>query len=382
MLTLYEDQSKYSNYKVTIREVQRLLKMKVLITGAAGFIGTKLTATILSEGEIGGRKVTELVLVDVEQIQGIPSETHFPVKAVTTDLSKGIENLLEGCPDVIFHLASMSWNDAEDNFDEGMRANIDLTRNLLDGIREIDSYKPRLVYGSSVAVFGGPPFPDSIADNYHRTPQTSYGTEKAMCELLIDDYSRRGFVDGICIRLPTITIRPQFTNKSVMDFLSNIIAEPLRGMETVCPVPLSMRHDVASPRSAVRFLLYAAIVSSDKLYEGLTRAITMPSLCVSIGEMIESLVRVTGKGATKLIKVELDPAVEKVFASFPTSRLEAKRAEELGFILNDAVFDDCVFGYIYDDLGGHKYSLPQNVIASNHAPEPIVKPTIAKATTA
>eukprot|EP00957_Ditylum_brightwellii_P084920 6457427-Ditylum_brightwellii.AAC.1 len=220
----------------------------------------------------------------------------------------------------------MPWkDDAEDNFDEGMYTNVDLTRILLDEIRAIDGYKPRLVYASSL-------LPDIISDECHRTPMT---TAHLICELLIDEYSRRGFVDGISICLPTIAIRPRFRNEMPTDFVSRLIVEPLHGIAVVCSVPLTTRYDVASPRAAVKFLLHGAIVPSDKLSNKLTRAITMPSLRVSVDHVFESLAQVTGKGAFNLIEIELDPSSEED-TSFPTCiKLEAKRAKELGFILSD-----------------------------------------------
>ena len=200
-------------------------------------------------------------------------------------------------PDLVFHLAAIVSGEAEADFDKGYRINLDGTRLLFEAIRTAaPPYRPRVVFTSSIAVFGAP-FPEAIGDDFIPAPLTSYGTQKAIGELLLSDYSRRGLFDGIGIRLPTICVRPGAPNKAASGFFSSIIREPLVGKEAVLPVDEDVRHSHASPRAAVAFLIHAATIDLDKL--GARRNISMPGLSVTVGEQIEALRRVAGEGAVR-----------------------------------------------------------------------------------
>ncbi len=227
--------------------------MHILITGAAGMIGRKLTARLVKDGGLNGKSIDRLTLIDVVAPEK-PAGFSGAVEISASDLSApGIAaKAIAGKPDVIFHLAGVVSGEAETDFEKGYRVNLDGTRALLDAVRAAN-YRPKVVFTSSIAVFGAP-FPRSIPDDFHLTPLTSYGTQKAICELLLADYSRRGFLDGIGIRLPTICVRPGKPNKAASGFFSGIIREPLAGQEALLPVADSVRHTHASPRAAVSFL--------------------------------------------------------------------------------------------------------------------------------
>jgi nucleoside-diphosphate-sugar epimerase len=260
------------------------------------------------------------------------------------------ERIVAKRPDVIFHLAAIVSGEAELDFDKGYRINLDGTRHLFDGIRVAhgqDGYKPRVVFTSSIAVFGAPlPYP--IPDDFHTTPLTSYGTQKAICELLLSDYSRRGFFDGIGIRLPTICIRPGMPNKAASGFFSNILREPLVGQEAILPVSEDVRHWHASPRAAVGFLIDAATISVEKV--GPRRNLSMPGLSATVGEQIEALRRVAGDKAVSLIRREPDEMIMRMCAGWAPG-FEAKRAIELGFTAETS-FDQIIKVHIEDELGG------------------------------
>jgi len=277
-------------------------------------------------------------------------QASFAIDTLTSDFSipGEAEKLVASRPDVIFHLAAIVSGEAEADFDKGYRINLDGTRFLFDAVRTIgDGYKPRLVFTSSIAVFGAP-FPEAIGDEFFLTPLTSYGTQKAMGELLLADYTRRGFFDGVGIRLPTICVRPGTPNKAASGFFSSIIREPLNGQEAVLPVSMDVRHAHASPRSAVNFLMHAATIDTSKI--GPRRNLTMPSVSVTVGEQIEALRRIAGERAVGLIRHELDPNIIRFVEGWPR-RFDASRAESLGFRA-ESNFDDIISIYIEDELGG------------------------------
>src|SRR5262249_29223671 len=222
------------------------------------------------------------------------------------------ENSHPGRPALTFPFRAIVSGEAEADFDKGYRINLDGTRYLFDAIRAAGGgYHPRLVFTSSIGVFGAP-FPDAIGDDFLTAPLTSYGTQKAICELLLADYSRRGFFDGIGIRLPTISVRPGPPNKAASGFFSGIIREPLNGEETILPVGEETRHWHASPRSAVGFLLRAAALDSERIAP--RRNLTMPGLSVTVGEQIASLRRLAGEGAVRLIRRQRDPVIASIVA--------------------------------------------------------------------
>ena len=247
---------------------------------------------------------------------------------------------------MIFHLAAVVSGEAEADFEKGYRVNLDGTRRLLEAIRALDGYRPRLVFTSSIAVFGAP-FPDPIGDDFRATPLTSYGTQKAIAELLLADYCRRGFLDGIGLRLPTITVRPGKPNLAASGFFSSIIREPLNGREAVLPVPETVRHWHASPRSAVGFLRHAATLDTTPL--GARRSLTMPGVSVTVGEQIEALRRAAGDEAVELVRHEPDETIARIVEGWPRS-FDPRRALDLGFRAESS-FDEIVRAYIEDDLG-------------------------------
>jgi len=322
--------------------------MHILILGAAGMVGRKLLERLAREGQLGGREITKVTLHDVVE-PSAPDRARFEIRTVESDFAKPgeAERLVAERPDVIFHLAAIVSGEAEADFEKGDRINLDGTRFLFDAIRRVDAYTPRLVFTSSIAVFGAP-FPEAIGDEFFTTPLTSYGTQKAIGELLLADYTRRGFFDGVGIRLPTICVRPGRPNKAASGFFSNIIREPLNGEEAVLPVPEDVRHAHASPRSAVGFLIRAATIDGAAI--GPRRNLTMPSVSVTVAEQMEALRRIAGGRVVARIRREPDPAIQGIVAGWPR-RFEAKRAQNLGF-LAETSFDEIIRIHIEDELGG------------------------------
>lgn len=323
--------------------------MKIAIIGAAGMVGRKLTQRLVSGGSLRDGTISSLLLADVvaaDRPAGFNGETVVQ----TGDLSarSEIDRLVAARPDVIFHLAAIVSGEAEQDFDKGYRINMDGMRHLLEAIRAANAaegYLPRLVFTSSIAVFGAP-FPETIPEEYFHTPLTSYGTQKEISELLLADYSRKGFVDGIGIRLPTICVRPGTPNKAASGFFSNIIREPLVEKEAILPVPDTVRHWHASPRSAIGFLIHAANLDTARL--GPRRNLTMPGVSATVGEQIEALRKVAGDKAAALIRREPDETIMRIVAGWPT-KFDAGRAEGLGFKA-DMSFEDIIRVHIEDEL--------------------------------
>jgi nucleoside-diphosphate-sugar epimerase len=323
--------------------------MHVLVLGAAGMVGRKLVERLARDGALGDRAVARATLADVVAPEP-PAGAPFAVEVRASDLSGPgeAERLVAERPDVVFHLAAIVSGEAEADFDKGYRVNLDGTRALFEAVRTVgDGYRPRVVFTSSIAVFGAP-FPDAIPDEFHLTPLTSYGTQKAMGELLLADYTRRGILDGVGIRLPTICVRPGRPNKAASGFFSNIIREPLAGQEAVLPVGEDVRHWHASPRSAVGFLLHAATLSGERI--GPRRNLTMPGLSATVAEQIEALRRVAGEGPVRRIRREPDPAIQAMVAGWPRT-FDARRAQDLGFAA-ESTFDEIIRIHVEDELGG------------------------------
>jgi D-erythronate 2-dehydrogenase len=323
--------------------------MHILITGAAGMIGRKLTARLVGDGALNGKPIDRLTLIDVVAPQK-PAGFNGKVDAAATDIAdeKTARAAVAGRPDVIFHLAGVVSGEAEVDFEKGVRVNLDGSRALLEVVRAIgDGYRPRLVFSSSIAVFGAP-FPQAIPDDFHLTPLTSYGTQKAMVELFLADYTRRGFLDGVGIRLPSIVVRPGRPNKAASGFFSSIIREPLAGEEAVLPVEDSVLHWHASPRAAVGFLLHAAGLDAKKL--GPRINLTMPGVCCTVGEQVAALRRIAGDKVVARIHRVPDPLVAGIVAGWP-SRFDPVRALALGFRA-EASFDDIIRAHIEDELDG------------------------------
>jgi D-erythronate 2-dehydrogenase len=323
--------------------------MHILITGAAGMIGRKLTARLVADGALNGRPIETLTLIDVAAPQR-PEKFAGKVEAAAADVGNpaAVRAAVAGRPDVIFHLAGVVSGEAELDFDKGMRVNLDGSRHLFEAIRALGGgYRPRVVFTSSIAVFGAP-FPPAIGDDFHLTPLTSYGTAKAAVELLLADYTRRGFLDGVGIRLPSIVVRPGRPNRAASGFFSSIIREPLNGEEAILPVADSVLHWHASPRAAVGFLIHAAGLDADKL--GPRINLTMPGVCCTVAEQIAALRRIAGDRVASRIRRESDPLVARIVAGWP-SRFDPARALALGFRA-EASFDDIIRVHIADELGG------------------------------
>lgn len=325
--------------------------MHVMIIGAAGMIGRKLAAAIAGSNGLAGSPVERLTLVDIVE-PAAPGGYSGRVEALAADLSDAAvaPRLAAQRPDTVFHLAAIVSGEAEQDFDKGYRINLDGTRRLFDAICDegrAQAYAPRVVFSSSVAVFGAP-FPEAITDTFFRTPQTSYGTQKAIGELLLEDYTRRGVFDGVALRLPTICIRPGAPNKAASGFFSSILREPLAGKPAILPVPDSVRHWFASPRAAVGFLVRAGAMDTAAL--GHRRALNMPGLSATVAEQIEALRTVAGNDAVALIRREPDPEIERIVAAWPRD-FAADRAAELGFRAESS-FEEIIQAHIEDELGG------------------------------
>ena len=326
--------------------------MRVLVIGAAGMLGRKLAQRLLEDGALGSVPIESLTVADVTPAAPLePGDRRGPeVEVVTADVTDAasVGALVQSRPDVIFDLAAVVSGEAEVEFDKGYRVNLDATRLLFEAIRgAATGYRPRVVFSSSIAVFG-PPFPDVIGDEHGTTPATSYGTQKAIAELLLSDYTRRGFLDGVGIRLPTICVRPGKPNLAASGFFSNIIREPLVGEPAVLPVSEDVRHWFASPRAAVGFLTHAAMLDSDAI--GRLRSLTMPGLTATVAMEIESLRQVAGDEAVSLIRHEPDETIARIVAGWPNA-FDARRAHELGFRAERS-FDEIIRAHIEDELGG------------------------------
>ena len=328
--------------------------MHILITGAAGMVGRKLALRLIADGAPNGQPIDKLSLHDVVRFPGEtlkPGSRPVPsFDILVGDLADPgeAEKLVAARPDVIFHLAGVVSGEAELDFDKGYRVNLDGTRALLEAIRrQGEAYHPKLVFSSSMAVYGAP-FPPAVPDDFHLTPLTSYGTQKAICELLLADYHRRGFFDGVGIRLPTICVRPGKPNKAASGFFSGIIREPLAGQEAVLPVADTVRHTHASPRAAVGFLIHAARLTREQL--GPRINLSMPGVCCTVAEQIESLARVAGQKVAARIRREPDELIMRIVGGW-SERIEARRATALGFKAESS-FDEIVKIHIDDELAG------------------------------
>ena len=306
--------------------------MTILIVGAAGMIGRKIAASLANE---------PLVLADVVAASPLPGAEVLTLDLTAADAA---QRLLATRPATIYHLAAIVSGEAEADFDKGYAVNLDSLRALLEEIRRIPNYHPRIVYASSAAVFGRP-FPDTIPDDFHTVPLTSYGTQKAISELLLNDYSRRGIIDGVALRLPTICIRPGLPNRAASSFFSNILREPLAGKPANLPVPETTRHWFASPRAAVGFFRHAAAMDTAPL--GADRAITVPGLTGTVADQLAALERAAGPAALKLITRNPDPAVAKIVGGWALE-FTATRALALGFQA-DRSFDAIIAAHLAEN---------------------------------
>lgn len=309
-------------------------------------LGRRLAQRIVDDGRLAGSSVSQLTLLDV-QVPDAPQHAPESTQCAAVDIAEpgALRPFIEQRPDVVYHLAAIVSGDAEANFDKGYRINLDGTRQLFEAIRAVgDGYCPRVVYSSSVAVFGAP-FPDVIGDDFHQTPLTSYGVQKAAGELLLADCTRRGILDGIGLRLPTICIRPGTPNLAASGFFSNILREPLMGKPAVLPVPDTVRHWFASPRAAIEFLVHAAGLDGDRV--GPRRSLNLPGLSATVAEMIEALGRAAGSDAVGLIRREADPAIQAIVGNW-AERFDPQRALALGFRAESS-FDEIIQVHLEDE---------------------------------
>lgn len=317
--------------------------MRVLITGGAGFLGKTLAARLLQRGHLSGangdERIDRITLTDVVRAEGLDDPR---IEAVAGDIADRalVERVITSETTAIFHLAAVLSGQAEADFDLGMRVNLDGTRTLLEVCRAT-GHCPRVVFASSVAVYGGT-LPDVVLESTPLTPQTSYGTEKAIGELLVADYTRKGFIDGRSLRLPTVTVRPGRPNSAASSFASGIIREPVNGEESICPVTPATRMWVISPETAVGGFVHAHDLPPARL--GHQRSISLPGLSVTVGEMAAALERVAGPEAAARIRWQPDPRITRLVDTWP-GLLDAGRARELGFP-HDQDFDAIVRAYV------------------------------------
>ncbi len=327
--------------------------MKVLITGGTGFIGSQLAKRILALGQLTNsagkvEPVDEMVLFDVampaKPIPGL-DDKRITIKAGDIADQKTIAGLVDRADISVFHLASIVSGEGEQNFDLAMKVNLDGHLHLLEALRAKQS-KPKIVFASSVAVFGGPTMPKTVTDATKQTPQTTYGMTKAMGEQLINDYTRKGFVDGRSARLPTVIVRPGKPNKAASSWASGVVREPLNGVDCILPVPLSTEHPVAGYRTVVEGFVKLHEASSEAI--GPDRAFNLPSMAVTVAQVVDALKRVAGNRHLGAITVEEDPFIMKIVAGWPTST-DGSRAVALG-LPKDASLDTIIKGYIEDFL--------------------------------
>lgn len=319
--------------------------MHILVIGAGGMLGVKLVKRLVREAAVGGTAISRITRFDAVATPEIAAG--FAIETVTGDLSAvgTPEALIARRPDMIFHLAAIVSGEAEKDFEKGYRINLAATQALLEAIRVQPDYRPKLIFTSSIAVFGAP-FHDAIGDEFFTTPLTSYGTQKAIAELLLNDYTRRGFLDGIALRMPTVCVRPGKPNLAASGFFSNIIREPLVGLPAVLPVSDQVRHWHASPRAAVGFLVQAGAM--DLTVMGSRRTLTLPGLSCTVAEQIEALRSVAGNAAVELIRREPDETIMKIVSGWPQN-FTPDRAHALGFRA-EATFEDIIRVHIEDEL--------------------------------
>ncbi len=324
--------------------------MHVVITGGAGFLGQKLARKLLLGAKLTGpdgqaREVSKLTLFDVVGPAGDIAQDKR-VKVVTGDIGDKatVDGVVSDSAASVFHLAAVVSSGAEADFDLGMRVNLDGTRHVLEACRKLPK-PPHVVFTSSVAVYGGD-MPAVIKDDTPMTPQTSYGAQKAMGEFMVNDMSRKGFIDGRALRLPTIVVRPGKPNKAASTWASSIIREPLQGDSVECPVEPTTEMYVPSPRRMVESFLHAHELPASSL--GFNRAMFLPGITVPVSAMLDSLKKAGGQGAVDKVKFVPDANIRRIVAGWPM-RFDAARAKALGFKADDN-FDQIVQGFVEDDL--------------------------------
>lgn len=315
--------------------------MRITILGGGGFLGQKLAARLAAEGTLGGRAVTGLTLFDLAPPPA--PAAGFAVRSIGGDIAALPEGVIGPGTDVVFHLAAVVSAAAEADYELGRRVNVHGTEAVIDACRKLGK-PPRVVFTSSIASFSGGQ--DAVLpDDARQVPANSYGAQKAAGELFLNDASRRGFLDAVCLRLPTIVVRPGRPNKAASSFFSSILREPLLGLETELPVPDAFKVWIASPRSAVGWLMQAAVVDTAPM--GLDRSLSLPGLCVSVGEMLAALEQVR-QGAGALVKRVADPVIAEIVGGWPAA-FTAQRARGLGFAEHESLIE-LVRAFVADDL--------------------------------
>ncbi len=324
--------------------------MKVLITGGAGFLGRRLAKKLLERGtlknaELREEKIDQITLFDVVPALGFDD---LRINVVTGDVSdaEALKKIIDADTTSVFHLAAVVSSQAEDDFDLGLSVNIDASRQLFEACRQT-GHSPKVIFASSLAVYGGA-LPDVVQDDTVLTPKTSFGVQKAITELLLADYSRKGFIDGRALRLPTIAIRPGKPNKAASSFTSSIIREPLNNAKTVCPVTPDMKLWLMSPRQAIECMIWGHNLGAEAF--GQRQVLNLPGVTVNVREMVDVLGRIAGEPATRLIRWEPDPSIQHIIHTWPT-RWDMSRAHMLGF-KGDQDFESIVRAFIKDDLVG------------------------------
>ncbi|MCY7261749.1 D-erythronate dehydrogenase [Pseudomonas protegens] len=308
--------------------------MNILVTGAAGFLGRRLIEALLQRGTLTDRHgqlqpIKRITAFDREPVQGL-DDPRVQVKEGDISDEQVLAKLIDADTDSIFHLAAVVSSQAEGDFELGMRVNFSATQGLLERARQLGS-SPKWVMTSSVAVFGGQ-LPENVDDDQVWAPQSSYGTQKAMNDLLLADYSRRGFVDGRSLRMPTIVVRPGKPNLAASSFASGIIRDPLSGQASVCPVALDTRLWLMSPARAIANLIHGHELAAERLNQG--RVINMPGLSLTVAQMIDALREVAGDEVAQRIQLRPDARIERIVGSWPGA-FSARYASELGFTADE-----------------------------------------------
>ena len=328
--------------------------MQLLITGGAGFVGARLARTLLQRGQLGGQPITRIVLADMAPP---PADllADARIEARVGPLLQHCEGLRHETMDGVFHLASAVSGECEADFELGLRSNLDSTRALLDALRQRvrgGAAPAKLVFSSSVAVYGpdaAVPMPAIVTDTTLPTPQTSYGIQKHICEHLVADYTRKGYIDGRSARLMTVTVRPGRPNGAASSFFSGIIREPLAGVEAICPVSPEVAHPVSSPQRTVDGLI-AVYEASRAAYGGRT-ALNLPALNITVAQMLAALEEVAGPAVRARVRFERDERIANIVANWPTGA-RADRAAALG-LQPEQQFADIIRQYIADCRAAH-----------------------------
>jgi len=324
--------------------------MHVTVTGAGGFIGRRVVRELIRRGTIADAQgspipITKIIAADLS-LKELPANPLIERVEADTSEPSVQEKIISGKTRAVFHLAAVVSVGAEEDFDLGMRVNLDTTRALLETCRKTCK-GASFLFASSAAVYGGE-LPREVADDFALAPQTSYGCQKAICEILINDYSRKGFVDGRTLRLPTIVVRPGKPNKAASTFASSIIRDPLQGGEAICPVPTETAMCLLSPKKVVESFLHAQTIPAQKW--GYTRVVQLPGLKLTIHEMLADLEKIAGKKVSDRVKFENDPRIEKIVAGWP-ARFKAEKALRLDFSCDNSM-REIIQDFIDDDLNG------------------------------